>query len=630
MKPVLSLFIVIFIINFTPNNLYTQPVEVGFDSPDWQFLDADTLQYGGRLSLIGSALLTDVEFTNGIIEVDIMVTGDRSYPGLVFRMDPHGNYERIYVRPHRAGFYPDAIQYSPSINGVTEWQFCNGEGYTAPIVLPENEWFTLKMKIKGKRANLYIGNNPDPALEIFNLKSGVSTGSFGIFSTGKSTAAVYSNFSYELTDNIEFKEAPFTDVAPGMIREWEYSGPYKYAEKEIKTYPLDDQNMEFSWQKVSADLAGLVDIGLYTGRTGNIPDYVIAKTILHAEEAGTMELNFGYSDLVSIFLNGRLMFTGNSAYQSRDPSFLGIIGLFDAIYLPLEQGDNELVLKVYESTGGWGFMCQDGAANYYAGGLNKEWETPATFRIPESVACDPARNEYYVSNYDGYNAGRSKQSISKINPDGEVIHMEWLAGLSNPTGIAVHKGKLYIVQRKQLTEADIETASIIETYPRPDAGFLNDVAVSPDGEVFVSDSRKHCIYKLEEDQLVDWLSDEQIINPNGLHVMDGYLYVGNGNNYLMKVDLSTKKTFPVARLNEGIIDGIRSDRCGNLIVSHNEGRLFSITPEGEIIKIADLTPEGIRMADFDINVDEGLIVIPTFTRNSVIAITYPHQGLNPK
>ncbi|MBL7112660.1 MAG: SMP-30/gluconolactonase/LRE family protein [Bacteroidales bacterium] len=625
MKPILSRLTAILLFILTLTNLSAQPVEAGFDSPRWQFLNADTIQYEGRLGLIGSALLSDVEFTNGIIEVDLIVTGERSYPGLIFRMGSYENYERVYVRPHRAGLYPDAIQYSPSINGVTEWQFCNGDGYTAPIVLPENEWFTMKMEIKGTRANLYIGDNTDPALEMHNLKNGVTSGSIGVFSDGRSPAAVYSNFRYELTDDIKFEDPPFTDLAPGMIRDWDYSGPYKYAEKDIKKYPLSDKNKEINWQSISADPAGLVDIGLYTGRTGAEPDYIIAKTILHAENARTMELNFGYSDLVSIFLNGRLMFTGNSAYQSRDPSFLGIIGLFDAIYLPLEKGDNELVLKVYETFGGWGFMCQDGADNFYADGLSKGWETDVLFKIPESVAHDPAGNEYYVSNYDGYNPGQASQAIAKISSGGKLIDAGWLTGLANPTGITVHDGKLYITQRKELTIVDIKTASIEKSYPKQDAAFMNDVAVSPDGDIFVSDSRKHLIYKLEDGQLVDWLADDDIKNPNGLHILDGNLFVGNGNNYLMKVDVKTKDVSSVAHLNTGIIDGIKSDKNGNLIVSHNEGRLFRITREGEITKIADLTPEGIRMADFDINMKDGVIVIPTFTRNTVIAINYSQQ-----
>ncbi|MCH8059016.1 MAG: hypothetical protein IIA11_01020 [Proteobacteria bacterium] len=44
---------------------------------------------------------------------------------------------------------------------------------------------------------------------------------------------------------------------------------------------------------------------------------------------------------------------GNNAYQSRDYRYLGTIGLFDAIMLPLAVGDNELWIAVSEAFGGW-------------------------------------------------------------------------------------------------------------------------------------------------------------------------------------------------------------------------------------------------------------------------------------
>ena len=39
---------------------------------------------------------------------------------------------------------------------------------------------------------------------------------------------------------------------------------------------------------------------------------------------------FGYSDQVSVFCNGELLFSGDSSYRRRDPEFKGIVGPFDA------------------------------------------------------------------------------------------------------------------------------------------------------------------------------------------------------------------------------------------------------------------------------------------------------------
>jgi len=70
-------------------------------------------------------------------------------------------------------------------------------------------------------------------------------------------------------------------------------------------------------------------------------------------------LDIGYSDDVSVFLNGRILFRGRSSQYYRDPGFLGIMNLDnDVVYLPLKKGTNELVLAVSDLGGGWGFSCR--------------------------------------------------------------------------------------------------------------------------------------------------------------------------------------------------------------------------------------------------------------------------------
>jgi hypothetical protein len=43
---------------------------------------------------------------------------------------------------------------------------------------------------------------------------------------------------------------------------------------------------------------------------------------------------------------------------SRDRSFLGTVGLFDELILPLKRGDNELQFAVSEGFGGWAVVAQ--------------------------------------------------------------------------------------------------------------------------------------------------------------------------------------------------------------------------------------------------------------------------------
>jgi hypothetical protein len=60
---------------------------------------------------------------------------------------------------------------------------------------------------------------------------------------------------------------------------------------------------------------------------------------------------------VKVYFNDRLIYGGHDVYQSRDYRFLGTIGLYDELYLPLKQGQNELLLAVSENFGGWGIKA---------------------------------------------------------------------------------------------------------------------------------------------------------------------------------------------------------------------------------------------------------------------------------
>jgi hypothetical protein len=42
--------------------------------------------------------------------------------------------------------------------------------------------------------------------------------------------------------------------------------------------------------------------------------------------------------------------------MSRDYRYLGTIGLFDSVTLPLKAGENEIWIAVSEAFGGWGIM----------------------------------------------------------------------------------------------------------------------------------------------------------------------------------------------------------------------------------------------------------------------------------
>jgi len=620
---VMKIFFPFFYILFTvfSMTLSAQDEIVDFESERWVKVDAEIVEHMGRKSLMGVAYLKDVEFENGVIEVDIAVNGMRSYPGINFRMQSLENYERFYIRPHRAPLYTDALQYMPVLNGVGCWQLYNGEGYTVGTSIPLNQWIHLKMEISGKQARVYLGDTKQPALVINDLKHGVSKGAIGLYGP-KDETAFFSNFKYRIDNTLKFDPPPKIETPPGMITEWQLSQAFKATRIDTESYPDKEELAKVTWQKVTSEPPGLVNIARYVKFSRTEPEFIMAKATIHSDKDQVKKFFFGYSDEISIFLDGKIFFTGNSTYRSRDPSFLGIIGLFDAVYLPLKKGENELLLLITESFGGWGLMFQDGTAIFLHESVKKAWETTKAFLIPESAAYDPVRDVIYVSNYDGYNRSRKegKQFISKVSLEGKIEELKWVEGVFNPTGLVVFGDKLYAAEVRSLVEIEINSGQVVNRFSAPGSIFLNDVAIDDSGNIYISDSAKHMIYRFSDGQFEEWLKGDDIKNPNGLHVHDNQLIVGNnGDNCLKSINLSDKKISILVNLGPGIIDGIKSDKDGNFIVSHWGGKIFRISPTGHVTKLLDTTASKINSADFEYILEKNLIIIPTFFDNRVIA-----------
>lgn len=589
---------------------------IDFESDQWVMKNAEIVQYLDRKCLIGYAYLKDVEFENGIIEVELAVEDNRvrSYPGLIFRMQSEENYERLYIRPHRSPLYPDALQYTPVINGIAGWQLFNGEGFTAGAKIPEKQWIHLKIEISGKQARVYLDDRL--ALAINELKHGVSKGTIGLFGS-RNRIAYFSNFKYKIDNSLKFAPVPEVETPPGTLTEWQLSQTFKLSQIDLEKHLNEQELGNLEWQKVSPEPSGLVDIARYVGRSGREPDCILAKTILHTNEAKTMQLMFGYSDAVSIFLNGRILFFGNSAYRQRDPSFLGVIGYNDAVFLPLKKGENELLLIVAEGFGGWGFMCKDGDAVFEHASLKKKWEINQNLKMPESAIYDKKRDILYITNFDRYGIP-GQQFISKVSLDGTIKELKWVEGLVRPLGMTIFEDKLFVVERRNIAEIDLEFGKILKRYPLPKPVFPNDIAIDKSGHIYVSDSPKDVIYRYSQGKFEVWLKGDMVDDPNSLFIHKNQLIVGNSGDHSMKsVDLSSKKIKTITKFSTGIMDGIKLDENGNYLFSHYEGRIYRVIPGAQITKLLDVPNS--RCADFDYIPEKNLIIIPTLDDGKVMA-----------
>jgi hypothetical protein len=330
-----------------------------FDSDHWDIhaKESKVVDYLGRKSLYlkgGQATVKGSRFTDGVIEFDMAFSAERGFMGAVWRQQDFDNCENFYVRPHQSG-NPDANQYQPVFNGVDSWQLYYGEGYAAPVSYDFNQWVHFKIVVSGKQAEIYIKDMETPALFIPEQKRETKAGAVGL-RVGSFAPAYFSNFSYTATDAPPaLKSKPkASEAAPsGTVMSWMVSDAFdgKTLAKKYQLAPADKENLK--WQKLNSESTGMTNLARLHGVT-DTANTVFARLRIHSDREQVKRLRFGFSDEVKAYFNDRLIYGGSDIYRSRDYRFLGTVGLFDELYLPLRKGDNELLLAVTENFGGWG------------------------------------------------------------------------------------------------------------------------------------------------------------------------------------------------------------------------------------------------------------------------------------
>jgi sugar lactone lactonase YvrE len=595
----------------------TSAAEVPFDGGDWVLYDAEVVEHLGRQALMGSAFIPGAAFTDGIIEFDLAVDGSRGYPGVTFRAVDPQHYENIYCRPHVSN-RPDALQYTPVFGGVAGWQLYNGPGFTAPVAIPTGEWIHVRLEIAGTRARVFFGDQDTPALVIDDLKHEPRAGSVGIKSA-RSSSAFFSNVSITRDAALDFGPPPEPAMPPrGLVRHWDLAPPQLATDVELDRYPGSEVLAGWEWTTVEAEPGGLVDIARHVPRhRDGQADVVYARLVLTAKQDERRRFAFGYSDAVRVFCNGELLFAGNSAYRSRDETFSGIVGLEDAVYLPLRPGDNEVLLMVMESFGGWGLMGQDTSDDFLAPGITPVWSKDRGQRIPECVLHDPVRDVLYVSQF--FRGGN--ECLSRLSPAGEVLDREWVTGLVRPTGLALHDGSLWVVDRRHLVQIDPDAGEVVARHEIPGARFPNDVGFDAAGHGYITDTQGHCIYRVANGEITRWFDGDQVSRPNGLCVQgDRIVYGNSGDSRLKAVRVADRQVTVLATLGAGaILDGIRPDGKGGLLFSDFNGRLMRLDADGARTLILDTTASGAYCADFEYVPATGLLVVPGLYDNRLTA-----------
>jgi len=329
------------------------------DTDKWELSanGAEFVTYLGRQSIElngGVSELKGENFRNGTISFDIAMQEKRGFGGVYFRWNDN-SAEYFYLRPHMSG-NPDSNQYTPRFNGVSGWQLYHSPRFSAPTVYKFDQWFPVKLVVKDNKMDVYIDSDV-PVLHVENLMGPRETGRIRL--AGGFQEFRFSNFRVEHSDNVSTAgtPAPRAVLPNTLIKSFSVASTAVLGSAVEGMPELDEKLLAGQvWQSLEIDEAGVGNLAKVSGRTPEVNTLFVRK-ILTADEAKTVNFQYGFSDRVTVFLNGKAIAYGDDRYLSRDYRHLGTIGLYDSVFLPLKAGRNELIFAVTEGFGGWGIKA---------------------------------------------------------------------------------------------------------------------------------------------------------------------------------------------------------------------------------------------------------------------------------
>ena len=315
----------------------------------------------------GGARMLDARFEDGTIDFDLQVTSRRSFVYAEFRGVAEGELEEVYLRPHKANL-PDAIQYAPVWQGRSSWQLYHGPGATAAVGFDPGQWTHVRLIVQGRQAALFVKDMEKPALVVPHLAREPKPGYIGLRGflppdvPGTGPIAKFANVVIRSGPvSFDFAAAaasspktPAASTAP--VRSWAVSQAFVPEKEDVSVLPAAATTGKFT--KIDAEPSGLLELHRHVPiPKGSRVTAGIARVGIRADASGTYAFDLGFSDIATVFLNGRPIFRGDATYAFDRPRREGLIGFDQArLYLPLVAGNNDLSILVSDVFGGWGLM----------------------------------------------------------------------------------------------------------------------------------------------------------------------------------------------------------------------------------------------------------------------------------
>ena len=225
--------------------------------------------------------------------------------------------------------------------------------------------------------------------------------------------------------------------------------------------------------------------------------------------------------------------------------------------------------------------------------------------IPEGIAIDTVNSTLYLSSI--HKRKLVVHDLATNTTEDFISNGQY--GYKSGVGITIWNGKLFALGSDLIDGSwssvllvfDLTDKALLHHYylNQTSSHLMNDLAIDDDGQVYITDTINHCVYRLQypNGEIEVFFEHELLQNPNGIAISDDgqTLFVDSWPNGVRIIDLVNKKMQnPVNEKTKGI-DGLKYHK-GNLYGIRNAGNdyeshgLLKFSLNREKTKITDIKP----------------------------------------
>ena len=281
------------------------------------------------------------QFSSGTIEFDIKPIGYDD-AGIIFHRRGAEDGEFFYLRANPdCPAANDCIQYAPITHSLMGWNIY--PNYQRPAQISPTGWNHVRLRVSGDSMVVYLNRASEPSLVVPHLRGLARDG--GIAFKGP---AIYANLFVSPDGGSDTPAIAPEPVEPGTVTAWVAGQPTAHDRSQPVSFA--DAPAANAWSPIEVEPTGLVNLGRAFGM-GKVPSLSLGwlKTVVTASKPMHRMLRIGFTPQVWLFLNGRLVYSGDNSYFPAEDR-LSPDGRLEAdnasVTLDLRPGRNEIILAV--------------------------------------------------------------------------------------------------------------------------------------------------------------------------------------------------------------------------------------------------------------------------------------------